>query len=109
MPPTEEHKMFEPNKEDRRSNSWHLSKEVPVALITSLAISVMTGVYAVSKLDSRVEALEKAILKTDAIAATTDNKIESKLNQIQASISELNNKFMQAQIDMAREGTGHKK
>ena len=44
----------------REAESWHLDKKVPVAIIVTLILQIFGAAWIASKLDSRVEALEKS-------------------------------------------------
>ena len=90
------------NRPDGQKESWHLSKEVPIALIGTLLVTIVSATFAWSKIDSRIEAVEKAQNESKVSATAADLKLDRKLDLIQTSVAELNTRFMQAQIDSAR-------
>lgn len=89
---------------DRRKEAWHLSKEVPVALIGTMLTMIVTLSFAWSKMDSRVEAVEKTQARIEIEKAMSESKLDNKLNQIQGDITKIKDQFLlQAQNDLARE------
>ena len=40
---------------------WHVGKEIPIALIASIAIWIMTGIWYASKTDARITNVEEFI------------------------------------------------
>ena len=64
---------------------WHLDKRVPIALILTIAMQTIGLVWYVSKLDSRVEALEvfaadnKGLVTDAAVLRTRLDNIERAL------------------------------
>lgn len=99
--------MVERSGSDRRVRErepWHLSKEVPIALILTLVGYGLTGIIFSTKLVSRVEALEIANAKGEETARRDAAKFDDKLNEIQRSVTKINDLFLeQARAELARE------
>lgn len=55
--------------------SWHLDKKVPIALIMAITINIIVGIWWASKLDSRVEAIERW--------KTSNERIDARLSVIE--------------------------
>ena len=51
---------------DRRSLGWHLDKRVPISIIATLFVQLAVGLWFVSKLESRVESLERNVISQQA-------------------------------------------
>lgn len=77
--------------------SWHLDKKVPIALIIAVGINIIVGIWWASKLDSRVEAIEKWIGSNGRIDARLA-VIEEQQNTIQKAIE---------RIEMRLDGGGY--
>lgn len=77
---------------DTSDSRWHWDRKVPIALILTLIVTFagqsVTALWWASKIDSRVDQLEK-----ENIAAAPNNdrltRVEVKLESVQAGISEL--------------------
>ncbi len=67
---------------DRSIEGWHLDKRVPVALILTIFLAVMTGVYAYSRLESTVEDHETRIDRLEAHDIATDRSTLAVLNEV---------------------------
>ena len=66
--------------DDAAGESWHLDKKVPVAIIITLVIQIAGAAWIASKLDARVESLEKSEVRhersIDALTAERDGSRE---------------------------------
>lgn len=86
--------------------SWHLSKEVPLALIGTLFITIITLAIGWSKMEARVEAVEKTQIELKLDRSFKEVKLDSKLDQIQNDITKIKDQFLdQARSDLIRERT----
>lgn len=84
--------------------SWHLSKEVPIALIGTLLITIVSVAIGWSKMDSRVEAVEKSQVESKLDKSLKENRLDNKLDQIQNDITKIKDQFLeQARSDLLRE------
>ena len=72
---------------------WHLEKRVPIALIVAMFVQSAGLVWWVSKLDSRVAAVEtfavdnKGLLTDSAVLKTRLDNIERSLLRIERAVS----------------------
>lgn len=72
---------------------WHLDKRVPIALILTIMMQTIGVVWYVSKLDSRVMALEsfaadnKGVLTDSAVLRTRLDNIERSLLRIERAVA----------------------
>lgn len=71
---------------------WHLDKKVPVALIITIMMQTAGGIWFISKLDSRVAALEQAT------AYKADNRerivrLETEIPQIKEMLGRIDRKL----------------
>lgn len=77
---------------DKSDASWHFDRKVPIALIVTLALTVSTQTIAAfvwaSKMDSRVEALERF---TTAASPQGDRltRVEVNIEAIKDSLTEI--------------------
>jgi hypothetical protein len=75
---------------------WHLDKKVPVGIIVALFLQFMGGVWFMSKLESRIMALESVQIeqrlrddRQDRASAETVAIIRAQLDRIDANILQL--------------------
>ncbi len=90
---------------DRRAKpAWHLSREVSIAQITAI-VSVASGLLiSWSKMDSRIDTVEKKQIADAAMAAISDSKIDRQLEAIKNEIANINKQFLvEAQRNLDRE------
>lgn len=72
---------------------WHLDKRVPIALILTIMMQTIGVVWYVSKLDSRIIALEifaadnKGLLTDSAVLRTRLDNIERSLLRIEKAVA----------------------
>lgn len=82
--------------EERRSQ-WHLNKEVPISIILALVLQTVSGIWFISKLDSRVGTLEEAKKTTEASQHERDEKQDQAARDsnraVLEAVRELNQKF----------------
>lgn len=77
---------------DKSDEKWHVDKKVPVAMMVTLFLMFTgqsaTALWWASKMDSRVEALEK---QSASAAPMPDRmtRVEVKLESVQAGITEI--------------------
>ena len=83
--------------------SWHLDKGVPIALIASLLMTIVVTAMAWSKMDARIEAVEKAQAEAKMTSKEDTQRLDRKLDEIQKSISGFREQYLQQQIDRAAE------
>lgn len=87
-----------------RREAWHLSKEVPIALIGTMLATIVGVALGWSNLTARVDSTEKAIIRIETTAIVKENKLDSKLDQIQNDVTKIKEQFLlKAQDDLARE------
>lgn len=82
--------------DDPKDTHWHLDKKVPVGIILTLFIQFLGGVWFMSKLESRILALETVQSeqrqrddRQDRAAAEAVAVIRSQLDRIDANILQL--------------------
>lgn len=58
-------------------NQWHLNKEVPISIILALVLQTVSGIWFISKLDSRVGSLEESRKTATSEQRERDEKQDS--------------------------------
>jgi hypothetical protein len=71
-----------------QESQWHLDKKVPLALIFAIAMQTAAALWWASKVDSRVDALER---KTDNVQTQNDKiiRLEAKMENVVDGIAEI--------------------
>ena len=84
---------------------WHVGKEIPIALIVTLAISVMSGIWYASKSDARITTLEEFV-KTQTTLREDIVQIREQLRNLDRLTQRLEEYLdRRGQIDLRKDGT----
>lgn len=75
------------------AGSWHLDKNVPITIIVTLLLQSAGGLWFVSKLDSRIEYLERARLEQQNVDAAQDTRLNDTVRTIREDVRDLNSKI----------------
>lgn len=78
----------EPTPEETRSQ-WHLEKRFSLSILALLLANMVGGVWYVSKMDSRVEALEKGFLNVTLQVAEDRTKLAGQRERAEARVDTL--------------------
>lgn len=78
---------------DPSSAYWHLDKKVPISIIAVLFIQFFGGMWFISKLESRVVALETAKVAQERIDERQDQRAGEAVNLVRSDIHELGRKL----------------
>ena len=81
--------MLQPSDENR----WHLDKKVPISLIGVMVIQTIGVVWFVSKLDSRVLALEMAQVAQTRVDDRQDSAAKETTAILREGLTTVNNKL----------------
>lgn len=76
-----------------RSASWHLDKTVPVSIIVAMVIQAGGGLWFVSKLDARIEYLERARSEQRDMDRAQDERLGAAVLIIREDVRDLNSKM----------------
>lgn len=80
---------------------WRLNREVTLTLILTVLGTIVSVIYTLSKLEARVEAVEKAQTEAKIAAAANESKINAKLDDIQDKLDKIQAQFLvQARNDL---------
>jgi hypothetical protein len=80
---------YRPDEEAR----WHLDKKVPISIIAVLLVQLSGGVWFMSKLESRVVALEAAQVAQHDRDEHQDRQVAEAIALVRASIEHMDNKL----------------
>lgn len=72
---------------------WHLDKKVPISIIAALFVQFLGGVWFMSKIESRVVALETAKVAQERIDERQDQRAGEAVNLVRSDIQELGRKM----------------
>jgi hypothetical protein len=80
----------------QQKEPWHLDKKVPISLIATLLVQFAGGLWFMSKLESRVLALESATAvqherdeRQDRATSSGQDKLDRRLDNIDAKLDRL--------------------
>ena len=76
----------DPGEDSRR---WHLDKKVPISIIAALFVQFLGGVWFMSKLESRIVALETAKNAQERTDEAQDRRAGEALSLVRGDIQEL--------------------
>ncbi|GAB5471888.1 MAG: hypothetical protein Kilf2KO_49180 [Rhodospirillales bacterium] len=68
---------------DRSIEGWHLDKRVPVALLMTLFLAVLSGVYAYSRLESKVADHDLRLDRLEAQALASGRATQTFLSRVE--------------------------
>ena len=74
-------------------NRWHLDKKVPISIIAALFIQFLGGVWFMSKLESRIVALEAAKASQEKVDEAQDRRANDAVGLVRSDIQELSRKL----------------
>lgn len=77
----------------KEDTSWHLDKRVPVSLIAALCLQTGAFLWFISKMDSRIEMLERAQVVQRDRDQQQDNAARDTLSSLRGDILEVNRKL----------------
>lgn len=70
-------------------NRWHLDKKVPISIIIALFMNFLGGVWFMSKLESRIVALETAKVSQERVDESQDRRANDAVGLVRGDIQEL--------------------
>lgn len=91
------------------TSSWHLDKNVPITIIVTLLLQFATALWFFSKMDSRIEYLERARLEQQGVDAAQDTRLNDTVRTIREDVRDLNQKLDRLIEYQARERPGRQK
>jgi hypothetical protein len=99
---TEEEQIM--NADRRAKQAWHLSREVSITHLVA-TLSVVSGlIISWSKMDSRIDTIERKQIEAVASMSISDSKIDRQLESIKNEIAAINKQFLvEAQRNLDRE------
>lgn len=86
------------------ASSWHLDKNVPITIILTLLLQSAGGLWFVSKLDSRIEFLERDRAKQHDVDAAQDARLAETVRTIREDVRDMNSKIDRLIEYQARRG-----
>lgn len=82
---------YRPGHDD--DSRWHLDKKVPISIIAVLAMQFGGGVWFMSKLESRIVALEAAQVAQHDRDEHQDRQVADAIALVRASLEHMDNKL----------------
>ena len=96
-------------RSETEKQSWHVSKEISITHLVTTGSVIVAVIYGWSKLEARIDAVEKNQVRVEQTTMLNDAKLDSRLSQIQNDIRGIKDQFLiQAQADLVRERVDRK-
>lgn len=75
--------------EDNKLEKWHLSKSVPISILFFLIMQTFSIVWWASRIDIRVDALEKSRIEHESLNRETNNYNDRRISNLESLLPKI--------------------